>query len=191
MVDPAIQCTLAGGEADRSEVAGAVAERAGGADEEKLAWQGTKARRIEAALEARGARGAAALAGTTSLPGWTAFAQSGSDAPLRLGFQAHRTGIGAAYGRWYERTSKAAVKVHQRRSAASRVGRVELVIEDDGTDPKRGAEVVEKFANQHKVDFVFGTLFSHVVVGSAPTRRASSRCRISWSAKATTSPPAA
>ncbi|RMD95356.1 MAG: ABC transporter substrate-binding protein, partial [Alphaproteobacteria bacterium] len=40
--------------------------------------------------------------------------------------------------------------------------------EDDGTDPKRGAEVVEKFANQHKVDVVFGTLFSHVVMGSAP-----------------------
>ena len=30
-------------------------------------------------------------------------------------------------------------------------------------------EVVEKFANQHKVDVAYGTLFSHVVVGSAPT----------------------
>ena len=28
--------------------------------------------------------------------------------------------------------------------------------------------MVEKFATQHKVDFVFGTLFSHVVIGSAP-----------------------
>ena len=28
--------------------------------------------------------------------------------------------------------------------------------------------MVEKFAAQHKVDFVFGTLFSHVVIGSAP-----------------------
>ena len=27
---------------------------------------------------------------------------------------------------------------------------VEIVFEDDGTDPKRGAEVVEKFASQHK-----------------------------------------
>ena len=34
--------------------------------------------------------------------------------------------------------------------------------------PKRGAEVVEKFASQHKVDVTFGTLFSHVVMGSAP-----------------------
>src|SRR5690606_16653774 len=41
-------------------------------------------------------------------------------------------------------------------------------IEDDGTDAARGAEVIEKFANQHKVDLVYGTLFSHVVVGSSP-----------------------
>ncbi len=45
---------------------------------------------------------------------------------------------------------------------------VEIVAEDDGTDPKRGAEVVEKFANQHNCDIGFGTLFSHVVIGSAP-----------------------
>jgi branched-chain amino acid transport system substrate-binding protein len=122
------------------------------------------------ALSRRGAlQGAGALAGAAAaaaLPGWTAFAQ-GSDAPLRLGFQVHRTGIGAAYGRWYERTSQAAVKhINDNGGIAGRP--VELVIEDDGTDPKRGAEVVEKFANQHKVDFVFGTLFSHVVVGAAP-----------------------
>ena len=111
-------------------------------------------------------KGGVALAGVASLPGWTAFAQ-GSDAPLRLGFQVHRTGIGAAYGRWYERTSQAAVTyINDNGGIAGRP--VELVIEDDGTDPKRGAEVVEKFANQHKVDFVFGTLFSHVVVGAAP-----------------------
>jgi branched-chain amino acid transport system substrate-binding protein len=28
--------------------------------------------------------------------------------------------------------------------------------------------VVEKFANQHKTDIVYGTLFSHVVIASAP-----------------------
>ena len=121
-------------------------------------------------------------------PAGQVFAQSGSDAPIRLGFQVHRTGIGAAYGRWYERTSQAAVQyINDNGGIAGRP--VELVIEDDGTDPKRGAEVVEKFAAQHKVDFVFGTLFSHVVIGSAPAP-ASSRCRISWSAKATTSHPA-
>ena len=29
----------------------------------------------------------------------TAYA-AGSDKPIRIGFQAHRTGIGALYGRW-------------------------------------------------------------------------------------------
>lgn len=95
-----------------------------------------------------------------------AHAQPGSG-PLRIGFQVHRTGIGAVYGRWYERTTAAAVKlINEQGGIAGRP--VEIVAEDDGTDPKRGAEVVEKLAVQHKVDFIFGTLFSHVVIASAP-----------------------
>ncbi len=43
------------------------------------------------------------------------FVQAQSSAPIKLGFQLHRTGIGAAYGRWYERTATAALKVDQRR----------------------------------------------------------------------------
>ena len=71
------------------------------------------------------------------------------------------------YGRWYERTTTAAVKlINEGGGIAGRP--VEIVAEDDGTDPKRGSEVVEKLARQHKVDFVYGTLFSHVVIGSAP-----------------------
>ncbi|KCV81013.1 branched-chain amino acid ABC transporter periplasmic component-like protein [Actibacterium atlanticum] len=97
----------------------------------------------------------------------TRFATAQTSAPIRIGFQKHATGIGASYGRWYDRTTAAAAKVINDMGGIN--GRpVELVIEDDGTDPKRGAEVVEKFANQHKVDVGFGTLFSHVVMGSAP-----------------------
>jgi len=111
------------------------------------------------------ATGAAAAAGL--LPGTMRYIQAQTGAPIRIGFQVHRTGIGAAYGRWYERTTDAAVKlINESGGIAGRP--IELVIEDDGTDPKRGAEVVEKFASQHKVDVVFGTLFSHVVIGSAP-----------------------
>ncbi|MGH7416378.1 MAG: ABC transporter substrate-binding protein, partial [Candidatus Rokuibacteriota bacterium] len=109
------------------------------------------------------------LALGASLPGpWTARAAAqGGAGPLRLGFQVHRTGIGAVYGRWYDRTTAAAVKlINEKGGIAGRP--VEIVAEDDGTDPKRGAEVVEKFATQHKVDFIFGTLFSHVVIASAP-----------------------
>ncbi|MEI4471573.1 ABC transporter substrate-binding protein [Frigidibacter sp. MR17.24] len=107
------------------------------------------------------AGGAAALA----LP--ARFASAQSAAPIRLGFQLHRTGIGAAYGRWYERTAQAALKAVN--DAGGINGRpVEIAFEDDGTDPKRGAEVIEKLATQQGCDLIFGPLFSHVVMGSAP-----------------------
>ncbi|MEO4000960.1 ABC transporter substrate-binding protein [Mesorhizobium sp. CAU 1732] len=109
--------------------------------------------------------GAAAAIGTA--PGFVRYSQAQSSAPIKIGFQAHRTGIGAAYGRWYERTTSAAVKLINDGGGIN--GRpIEIITEDDGTDAARGAEVIEKFANQHKVDIVYGTLFSHVVVGSAP-----------------------
>ena len=112
--------------------------------------------------------GMAAAGLATGLPGIARFAQAGSHSgPIKIGFQVHRTGIGAAYGRWYERTTMAATKVIN--DAGGINGRpVEIVAEDDGTDPKRGAEVLEKFANQHGCDIAYGTLFSHVVIGSAP-----------------------
>ena len=94
-------------------------------------------------------------------------AQAQSSAPIKLGFQLHRTGIGASYGRWYERTATAALQVLNEAGGIN--GRpVEILFEDDGTDPKRGAEVVEKFASQSECDVVFGALFSHVVIGTAP-----------------------
>lgn len=112
-------------------------------------------------------KGLGAAAGLAAAPGFVRYAQAQSSEPIRIGFQCHRTGIGAAYGRWYERVTNATAKLIN--DAGGINGRpLEIVIEDDGTDPKRGAEVVEKFANQHKVDLVYGTLFSHVVVGSAP-----------------------
>ena len=109
------------------------------------------------------AAGGAGLAATATFP---RFVQAQSSEPIRLGFQLHRTGIGASYGRWYQRTAAAALKVLN--DAGGINGRpVEIAFEDDGTDPKRGAEVVEKFAAQGK-DAVFGTLFSNVVAASAP-----------------------
>jgi branched-chain amino acid transport system substrate-binding protein len=110
--------------------------------------------------------GAAGLAAATQLAP-TRYVEAQTSAPIKLGFQVHRTGIGAAYGRWYERTVRAATaEINAKGGIAGR--KVEIIAEDDGTDPKRGAEVVEKFATQHRVDIAFGTLFSHVVMGSAP-----------------------
>lgn len=109
----------------------------------------------------------AAGLGAASLPMWARYAGAQTAEPIKIGFQVHRTGIGAAYGRWYGRTTEAAAKlINQGGGINGRM--VEIVAEDDGTDPKRGAEVVEKFANQHGCDLAFGTLFSHVVIGSAP-----------------------
>jgi branched-chain amino acid transport system substrate-binding protein len=111
--------------------------------------------------------GLAAGTAAAAMPGWVPYVQAQSSAPIRLGFQVHRTGIGAAYGRWYDRTTRAAAKrINDMGGINGRM--VEIVAEDDGTDPKRGAEVVEKFATQLNCDLAFGTLFSHVVMGSAP-----------------------
>jgi len=106
-------------------------------------------------------------AGAAALPLWARYAQAQTSEPIRIGFQKHATGIGASYGRWYGRTTEAAVKLIN--DAGGINGRqVEIITEDDGTDPKRGAEVIEKFANQYHCDVAYGTLFSHVVIGSAP-----------------------
>ena len=100
---------------------------------------------------------------TAALPGYVAA----QGAPIKIGFQLHRTGIGAAYGRWYERTAQAALKMIN--DGGGIAGRpVELLFEDDATDPKRGAEVVDKLTQSDGCDLVMGTLFSHVVMGSAP-----------------------
>jgi branched-chain amino acid transport system substrate-binding protein len=96
-----------------------------------------------------------------------ARAASPSGPPIRIGFEVHRTGIGAVYGRWFERTSQAAVQlINETGGIAGRP--VELVAEDDGTDTVRGLLAVDKLVLEHKVDVLFGTLFSNVVIATAP-----------------------
>jgi len=108
--------------------------------------------------------GAAALA---TAPGMMRYAQSASSEPIKIGVPIHRTGIGASYGRWFERTTNAAAKLINSQGGIS--GRpIQLFIEDDGTDPKRGMEVIEKFGTEYKVDVICNHLFSHVVVACAP-----------------------
>ncbi|HEY7764978.1 MAG TPA: ABC transporter substrate-binding protein [Aestuariivirgaceae bacterium] len=122
-------------------------------------------RNAQAAFSRRGFLAAAgALAGSQLIGGARPAAAQGN--PIKIGLQAHRTGIGAVYGHWYERTSMAAAAVINDMGGIG--GRpIELIVEDDATDAKRGSEIIEKFANQHKVDFVFGPLFGHVVAASA------------------------
>ncbi|NIZ08051.1 ABC transporter substrate-binding protein [Pseudooceanicola sp. HF7] len=110
---------------------------------------------------------AAGAGAAATMPLWARYASAQSAEPIRIGFGKHATGIGAAYGRWYDRVSQAAVaKINGDGGINGRM--VELVTEDDGTDPRRAAELLEKFANQSNCDIAYGTLFSHVVIGAAP-----------------------
>ena len=63
------------------------------------------------ALGRRGVLRGLAAGGALAAAGIPRFVQAQSSEPIRLGFQLHRTGIGAAYGRWYERTATAALQV--------------------------------------------------------------------------------
>jgi len=110
--------------------------------------------------------GLAAGTALVAAPGLIGRANAAEGA-IRLGAPFHKTGIGASYGRWYEATANAALKVINDGGGINGIP-VELIVEDDGTDPKRGVEVIEKFSAQHEVDAVFGHLFSHVAAATAP-----------------------
>ena len=76
----------------------------------------------------RALKGLGAAAAIGAAPGYVRYAQAQSSAPIKIGFQAHRTGIGAAYGRWYERTTTAAVKlINDAGGIHSRLARLQIV----------------------------------------------------------------
>lgn len=106
-------------------------------------------------------------AGAATLIASPYVARGAEGGTIKLGAPFHRTGIGASYGRWYERTAQAAVKLINDAGGINGMP-IEMIVEDDGTDPKRGTEVVEKFATEYKVDAIFGHLFSHVVAAAGP-----------------------
>lgn len=106
-------------------------------------------------------------AGAATLVASPYVARGAEGGTIKLGAPFHRTGIGASYGRWYERTAQAAVKLINDAGGINGMP-IEMIVEDDGTDPKRGTEVVEKFATEYKVDAIFGHLFSHVVAAAGP-----------------------
>ena len=56
-------------------------------------------------------KGIASVGSIVAMPGFVSYSQAASSSPIKIGFQVHRTGIGAAYGRWYDRTTQAAVKI--------------------------------------------------------------------------------
>ena len=98
----------------------------------------------------RGALKTLAVGGAVAaLPHWATAQDAG---PIKIGFQKHATGIGASYGRWYDQTSTAAVAAINASGGIN--GRhVEMITEDDATDPARGAEVL--YLDRYKVPYAY------------------------------------
>ena len=116
-------------------------------------------------------RGRRALLATTSALGaatlaapWPTRAQP---APIRLGTLTPLTGAGGPYGPVMANTAKAVVDaVNAAGGVAGR--RVELVSEDDQTNPEAGVRAARKLIDVDKVSAVIGTWASSVTTAVAP-----------------------
>ena len=107
--------------------------------------------------------GAAALAGLSALPG-RALAQG---APIRIGTLTPLTGAGGPYGPVMVKAVKAVVD--EVNAAGGVLGRkVELVSEDDQTNPEAGVRAARKLIDVDKVCAILGTWASSVTTAVAP-----------------------
>lgn len=107
--------------------------------------------------------GAAALAGLSALPG-RALAQG---APIRIGTLTPLTGAGGPYGPVMVKAVKAVVD--EVNAAGGVLGRkVELISEDDQTNPEAGVRAARKLIDVDKVSAILGTWSSAVTTAVAP-----------------------
>lgn len=107
--------------------------------------------------------GATALAGAAALPTF-AWAQG---APIRIGTLTPLTGSGGPYGPVMVKTVKAVID--EVNAAGGVLGRkVELVSEDDQTNPEAGVRAARKLIDVDKVSAILGTWASSVTTAVAP-----------------------
>lgn len=107
--------------------------------------------------------GAAALAGLAALPG-RALAQG---APIRIGTLTPLTGAGGPYGPVMVKAVKAVID--EVNAAGGVLGRkVELISEDDQTNPEAGVRAARKLIDVDKVSAIVGTWASSVTTAVAP-----------------------
>ncbi len=107
--------------------------------------------------------GAAALAGLSALPG-RALAQG---APNRIGTLTPLTGAGGPYGPVMVKAVKAVID--EVNAAGGVLGRkVELISEDDQTNPEAGVRAARKLIDVDKVSAIVGTWASSVTTAVAP-----------------------
>lgn len=107
--------------------------------------------------------GAAALAGLSALPG-RALAQG---APIKIGTLTPLTGAGGPYGPFMVKAVKAVID--EVNAAGGVLGRkVELISEDDQTNPEAGVRAARKLIDVDKVSAILGTWASSVTTAVAP-----------------------
>lgn len=107
--------------------------------------------------------GAAAAAGAFALPR-TALAQAG---PIRLATLIPLTGAGGPYGPVMAKAVKAVVD--EVNAAGGVLGRkIELIVEDDQTNPEAGVRAARKLIDVDKVSAIMGTWASSVTTAVAP-----------------------
>ncbi|BCB19718.1 ABC transporter substrate-binding protein [Bosea sp. ANAM02] len=107
--------------------------------------------------------GAAALAGLSALPG-RALAQG---SPIRIGTLTPLTGAGGPYGPVMVKAVKAVID--EVNAAGGVLGRkVELISEDDQTNPEAGVRAARKLIDVDKVSAIVGTWASSVTTAVAP-----------------------
>src|SRR5258707_4758734 len=107
--------------------------------------------------------GAAAIAGLSALP-LNALAQG---APIKIGTLTPLTGSGGPYGPVMVKAVKAVVD--QVNAAGGVLGRkIELVSEDDQTNPEAGVRAARKLIDVDKVSAILGTWASSVTTAVAP-----------------------
>lgn len=107
--------------------------------------------------------GVAALAGLSALPG-RALAQG---APIKIGTLTPLTGAGGPYGPVMVKAVKAVVD--EVNAAGGVLGRkVELISEDDQTNPEAGVRAARKLIDVDKVSAILGTWASSVTTAVAP-----------------------
>ena len=118
------------------------------------------------ALKGLAAAGAAG-AGLGALPGFVPYIQAQSSAPIRIGFQVHRTGIGAAYGRWYDRTTQAAARLINEQGGILDGGTLTITSADGACDATAAANATDRLVNTDQVTAIVGGLCTGETIGGA------------------------
>lgn len=110
------------------------------------------------------------IAGTTALAAGSLFAPAlvrAQGAPIKLGTLTPLTGAGGPYGPVMANTAKAVVDAVNA-AGGIRGRRIELVSEDDQTNPEAGVRAARKLIDVDKVSAIMGTWASSVTTAVAP-----------------------